>query len=201
MRNRLKNLFKGSCYKIENKSYLTIFQHSLKIEILLLTLIIGFSNVNNCQAFEQINKDLNLIKGYSYLLNFNDKIMRYSLGNNEAAKIEIISSIFNDKQEILLKTLKETDTNLLIWTKDNIYNFNVSIIPNKPSKILSVISEVKDNNPVIASSPKMQNFSKSDKYLPDDVKNKLEELSLDTPPNLPCKQDIFGFEIDQPPKM
>jgi|GEM_PF-1748378 len=178
------------------KSYL---KKPYRIKIILLTLIIGFLNVNESHAFDQINKNLNLVKGYSYLLNFNDKIVRYSLGNNEAAKIELISSIFNDKQEIILKTLKEADTNLLVWINDDVYNFNISIIQNKSDKSLPIISEIEDNIPT--NSPIIQNFSKNDNNLPDDIKNKLEELSLDIPPHLPGNQNIFGFEIDQPPKM
>jgi len=172
-----------------------------KIEIILLMLIIGLLNTNKCPAFDQISKDLNLVKGYSYLLNFDNKVIKYSLGNNEAVKIELVSNIFNDKQEIILKTLKESNTNLLVWTKDDIYNFNISINQTKLSKNIPVISEVKNTDPTIAGSPIIQNFSKNDKYLPDNIKNMLGELSLDAPPHLPVnKQNIVGFEIDPPPK-
>jgi len=165
--------------------------------IIFLVLLAVFTGINQCFAYDQVNKNLNLVKGYVYLLDFNDKIVRYSLGNNDAAKIELISSIFQNQQEIIIKTLKEADTNLLIWTKDNVYNFNINIAQNK-SKNTSVVTDVKDNA-IIAGSPVIQNFSKDDKNLPDDVKTQLEGLSIDPPPHLSKNQDLFGFEIDPPP--
>jgi hypothetical protein len=167
-------------------------------KIALLMLLVCLLSTSRTFAFDQINKDLNLVKGYSFLLNFDDRVIRYNLGNNESAKIELVSSIFDNKQELIIKTLKETDTNLLVWTKDGIFNFNVSIVQNKQG--LPVVSEVKNSNS--AGSPIIQNFSKDDQNLPDDIKKELEELSLDIPPHLPGKsQNIFGFQIDQPPRM
>jgi hypothetical protein len=173
---------------------------NFKIKIILLMLVIVLLNANKCSAIDQVNKNLNLMKGYSYLLCFNDKITHYSLGNSETAKIEVISSIFNDRQEMIIKTLKETDTNLLVWTKDNIYNFNVSIIPAKIPKNLFVVSEIV-NGHENTGSPIIQNFSEDNKNLPYEIQGEIGELSLDIPPHLPNSQNIFGFEIDQPPRM
>jgi hypothetical protein len=143
---------------------------------LILFLLINLLNTNNCRAFNQIDKQLNLVKGSSYELNFDEKITKYSLGNSEAANIEIISSIFRSKQDVIIKTLKETETNLLIWTKDDFYNFNVTILPSKTSNI-SVITNIKDNTELLPAN---------------------EEQTVDTPPDPKFNIDLFGFEIDKP---
>lgn len=169
-----------------------------KIGIFLL--LIGFLNADKCLAFNQINKDLNLAKGYSYLLSFDDQIVKYSLGNNEAAKVELISSILNNKQEIILKTVQETSTNLLVWTKDDIYNFNISIAKDSLTKNAPVINEVKNDNLTTTGTPIINNFSKNDKSFPDSIKNQMDDLSIDAPPGLLKNQTVFGFEIDTPPR-
>lgn len=123
-------------------------------------------------CYEEINKQLNLVNGTNYLLSFDDKVTKYTLENKEAANIEFVYSVFRGNQDMLIKTLKDTKTNLFVWTKDNYYKFNVVILPVKSADI-SIVTEITQitDDEIIDLPPSKQVF---------DTK-------------------VFGFEIDSPP--
>lgn len=152
----------------DNMKYFCI----IKITLLILSLISGIASTSACFSYEEINKQLNLVKGTTYLLNFDDKVTKYYLENKEAANIEFVHSIYRNNQDMLIKTLNDTETKLFVWTKDSSYKFNVIILPAK-SVNMSIVTEA--NEPV-------------------------NDETLDVPPSKQVfDTKMFGFEIDSPP--
>jgi hypothetical protein len=125
---------------------------------------------NSCFALDTINKDLSVRTGYLYLLSFDEKVLNYKSGNDEAVTLELLSNIFNDRHELIIKPVKELNTNLIVWTQNAVYNFNLSI----------------DNNP----APKSPNLVHI---------NNLEGLELDKPPHMQDLNTVFDTELDKPP--
>ena len=149
----------------------------MKLKIFLFLLII-FLNFNTGFALAASSKSLYFEKNCSYLLSFDEKILRYSLENTNTAKIEVLSNIFNDRHELLIKPVENVSTNLTVWTQDNAYSFNISII--KPS---SSITQNENTN-----------LALEEKYV-------ISEFELDKPPYISKDQDnVFSFELDKPPR-
>ena len=142
----------------------------MKTKIIILLLLIFLSMPKAGFAGENINKNLYLRTGYSYLLRFNGKITDFSLGNTDTINIKLLSKTSENKDEIILKPVKNCDTNLLIWTGGGLYNFLISVNEK--------------NSPF----PLIQNFTELDEldippYLPE-KSDYTDDIELDKPPVL-----------------
>ena len=159
-----------------------------KIIIVLSCLLTFIIYPNQVYSAGEITQKLKLKKNYSHLLCFDEKIIRYRTGDNKAFEIEILPDIFNYRHEMLIKPLKKINTNLFVWTKTRIYNFDIE---SKPGKV----------------STKFFSFNKDDKELSDELLFVLDGQELDLPPDLTEKEykegkkNIEDFEIDLPPAL
>jgi hypothetical protein len=96
---------------------------SLAMTVLALCFV--FLVTGKSFAASQINKNLNLTVNNSHLLAFDEKIIRYKFENEKDFKAEILSNIFNTRQELLIKPLKKLDNNLTVWTESRVYNIRL----------------------------------------------------------------------------
>lgn len=78
----------------------------------------------------QIDKDLNLSLNTSHLLTFDEKIIRYKFDNDKCFQAEILTNIFNDRKDMLIKPLQKLDNKLTVWTSSKVYIFNVKFEQN-----------------------------------------------------------------------
>ena len=140
-------------------------------------------------SIEEINKKLELKENYSQLLSFNEKIIRYRTGEKEAFKIEILPDIFNDRHEMLIKPLKDLNTNLLVWTENSIYNFDIK---TSHKKGLSRFFNFNTNN------KKSSVITGKNELIAPVIAGKYK---LDLPPFLQKQGEVDNFEIDLPPKI
>ena len=86
----------------------------------------------------QINKNINLCVNSSHILTFDEKIIRYKFVNEKDFKAEILSNLFNTRQELLIKPLNKSDNNLTVWTESKIYNISFEFEQNKELKIREI---------------------------------------------------------------
>jgi len=133
-------------------------------------------------SVEEINKKLELKRNYSHLLSFDEKIVRYRAADKDAFQIEILPDIFNDRHEMLIKPLQEVNTNLLVWTQTNIYNFDIKAEHKR-------------------GLTKFFSFNNNKQKLSKELSSLLGDFELDLPPSLPQKQNINEFELDLPPEL
>lgn len=98
---------------------------------LILICITMFS----CSAFalDEIKKKLKLKENYSHLLFFDQEIVRYRAGDEEAFVIEVLPDIYSKRHEMLIKPVKKGKTNLIVWTKEKIYTFDIQIKKGRES--------------------------------------------------------------------
>ncbi len=69
-------------------------------------------------------KDLELVEGKVYLLNFDEEIQNIHF-DNQATDVQIMHTIFDDKKQIIL-ALKSPNTSILqIKTNNNLYNYKL----------------------------------------------------------------------------
>jgi hypothetical protein len=147
---------------------------NIKKNLLLLTTSIIFTVLFSAKSFaiSEINKNLYLSPNNSHLLTFDEKIINYKFDNDKNFNAEILSNIFNNRHELLIKPLKTLDNKLTVWTSSRIYTLNIEFEQNK----------------------KMDSSSLTDKEEP------LNDYEIDKPPFLP--EDTCGmadFELDNPP--
>lgn len=93
------------------------------IIILTFLTIISFPFEGKCEVFKQINMN----KDDIYLLKFDENYTKFEIGNNKAIKVERNSKIFNDEYQLVLFALQSDETNLLVWTKKNLYIYKITI--------------------------------------------------------------------------
>ncbi len=163
-------------------------RNSRRCLISIIVCILFLAASGKAFSIEEINKKLELKENYSHLLSFNEKIIRYRTGEKEAFKIEILPDIFNDRHEMLIKPLKTLNTNLLVWTEDRIYNFDIKAGHKKG---LTEFFDFNEDKP----SKKILSFKGKDELAPATV----GKYKLDLPPFLPKPEKINDFEIDLPP--
>jgi hypothetical protein len=132
-----------------------------------------------CFSIGQITKKLDMKQNYSYLLIFDEKIIRYDFSDKNSFNVQIMPDIYNKKHELIVHPLKEIEGNFFVWTESNIYNFEISV---KNSK----------------DAPKIYNFfSNPNIQRKKDVSSSDE---IDLPPLFPEKKSqVQEFEIDLPP--
>jgi hypothetical protein len=91
--------------------------------LIALLSIISCPFEGKCEVFRQINMN----KGDIYLLKFAESYNKFEIGNTKAIKVEKNTKIFNDEYQLVLSALQAEDTNLLVWTKNNLYIYKICI--------------------------------------------------------------------------
>lgn len=153
----------------------------MKKPYLLIIYLLMFTISSSCAfSMGQISKKLEMKENYSNLICFDEKVIRYRIGDKDAFKIEILPDIFNDRHEMIIKPIKRVNTNLLVWTETQIYNFDIE---TRRGRKLT----------------KFFNINKSDQKLSKEVLSVLNGMELDMPPVAPIKKEAESFEIDLPP--
>lgn len=153
-----------------------------KFLYLVYFFILNFVLITPVFAVSQVNKNIVIKSGYAYLLSFDEQILKYKIGNEEAISVEIVHSLYPDENEMVINAKKNINTNLLIWTKTKEYNFNINTSENKDAA----------NN----SSNCIMNFDKENLELKKEIKPLMNNMKFDQPP-APCEET--GTSIDQPP--
>jgi len=92
--------------------------------IIIFTILVFSSSAF---ALDEINRKIELKENHSHLLCFKEKIIRYKTGSEDAFEVEILSDIYDKRHEMLIKPLKAVNSNLIVWTKKQIYNFDISV--------------------------------------------------------------------------
>lgn len=137
----------------------------------------------------EINKKLELKPNFTHLLTFDEKIVRYRIGDEAAFNVEILPDIMNSRNEMLIKPLKETKTNFLVWTENHIYNFDVNARQkDKETEFFKFSGNKK------SVSPKKQALK------PITVGKYKVDLPPEPPKQTLDKSSVIDFEIDMPPK-
>lgn len=104
--------------------------------ILIFTIMLSAKSFANPAL--QITKNLNLSVNSAHLLTFDEKIIRYKFVNEKDFKAEILSNLFNTRQELLIKPLNNSNNKLTVWTESKVYNINFEFEQNKDLKIREI---------------------------------------------------------------
>lgn len=143
---------------------------------------------SNTTAASEINKKLELKPNFTHLLTFDEKIVRYRIGDEAAFNVEILPDIMNSRNEMLIKPLKEAKTNFLVWTENHVYNFDVNARQKDEET-----GFFKFNGDKKTVSPKKQALKPIT----------VGKYKIDLPPEPPKqtldKSSVIDFEIDLPP--
>lgn len=146
----------------------------MKNILIVCLLLLSFSgDAFALNGVNKVNKKLEMKANYSNLLSFNEKILRYKVADTEAFDVEVLPDIFNDRHEMLVKPLKKSDTNLLVWTETYIYNFDIASRQKKGFASM---------------------FSFGEKEIV------IDGFKIDPPPVL-TQGTVTDFEIDPPPSL
>ena len=80
-----------------------------------------------------------------YLMLFDKKISKVTTDDNSCVKFEILNSILNDKQELLIKPIKPANTAFIVWNGDKKTSFELQIL--KPDAIDNILGEMELDKP------------------------------------------------------
>lgn len=158
------------------------------IKLFLAVGLVSFSGV--AFAAGEINKKLELKPNFSHLLTFDEKIIRYRTGDDTAFKVEILPDIMNSHNEMLIKPLKEVNTNFLVWTENHIYNFDITAKQKVGETEFFTIDAGKKPAPKETAPLKQLSAGKYKLDLPPEPPKQIKE-----------KVGENDFEIDQPPNL
>lgn len=155
----------------------------MKLKV-FLGLLLVFLNFNTCFALSVNDKNLSFTTGYVYLLSFDEKILQYNVGDDKSVKLEILSNIFNDQHEILVKPIQKTNTNLTILTENTAYKFDLYI--NSSTATFSSIQVLPSQHIPLSA----------------ETKSVLDGFELDKPPiSFDSQSKVLSFELDKPPRV
>ncbi len=155
-----------------------------KISLILIFFILSVSLISSDRAIsaEKANKKLELKVNYSHLISFDEKVIRYRAGDKAAFEVEILPDIFNDRHELLVKPLQEINTNLLVWTRTKVYNFDIEARQRK-------------------SLTKFFSFNKDKGWTKKEENVSFGDYELDLPPFPSVSPNTVEFELDAPPEL
>ena len=77
-------------------------------------------------------KELQLIKGHTYILNFDEEIQNFHTSSKDLSA-QIIHTIFNDRKQIVLSLRDNKNAYLQVKTEKKLYNYEIKP-SNKYSK-------------------------------------------------------------------
>ncbi|HBG49683.1 MAG TPA: hypothetical protein DDW90_09325 [Cyanobacteria bacterium UBA9971] len=127
----------------------------------------------------QIDKNINLSVNSSHLLTFDEKIIRYKFVNEKDFKAEILSNLFNTRQELLIKPLNNSNNKLTVWTESKIYNINFEFEQNPELKI----REIDEKESLINKSPVLSEETSG-----------ITDFELDNPPKIKKERGTKGSQ-------
>lgn len=133
--------------------------------------------LNPLSAFCVESKSLYLQKDSLYLLLFDNKIQEFKSSKDGIVKVSLMTTIFNDKHQVILQPKKSEDLNIIFWSNDEVFNFDIFVDKEKQSEKIIGISS--------AQKAELEKVSKE------------IDADIDLPPGV--KQEFEGFEIDAPP--
>jgi len=134
-----------------------------------IILILLFSTKSLAAPALQVNKNINLSINSSRLLTFDEKIIRYKFINEKNFKAEILSNLFNTRQELLIKPLNNSNNKLTVWTESKVYNINFEFEQNPELKI----REIDEKESLINKSPVLSEETSG-----------ITDFELDNPPKI-----------------
>ena len=137
-----------------------------------IILILLFSTKSLAAPALQVNKNINLSINSSRLLTFDEKIIRYKFINEKNFKAEILSNLFNTRQELLIKPLNNSNNKLTVWTESKVYNINFEFEQNPELKI----REIDEKESLINKSPVLSEETSG-----------ITDFELDNPPKIKKK--------------
>ena len=79
----------------------------------------------------EAQKNLVLSAGKTHFLTFNEKIINYKFNKGKECRAEILTSIFGNRNEMLIKSTKPLNDRLVVVTDSGIYNFDINFNDNK----------------------------------------------------------------------
>ncbi len=144
----------------------------------LIITLTAFCFLSQAKAEAYLDQKLFMDKGFVYLLIFDEKVEKYSTGNTQTLDIELLTSISSDKHQMIIKPKESKDTNLIIWTKNGLYNFNLLIENTNSQKDKIIYIKKTEDDPELLKST--------------------GGLNLDMPV-IPKNKNVLNFEIDKPP--
>ena len=130
--------------------------------------------VSSGVCFAKEEQTLYLKEGYVYLLLFDSKIEDFRVGNTDCIKAELVNNIFNDKKQMIIKPLSNSNTNIIVWTQDRFYNIDI------------LINDKQDSEKII----KLEGYDPK-------IKKRMKKMILDAPPV--AQKDKPKLIIDEPP--
>lgn len=96
------------------------------LTIISLTSALVLSLTTSSPAIVEINNNLFLTAGKLHLLSFDEKITSYKSDDTTNFKLEILTDIYNTKQELLIKTIKPVNNKLTVHTASRTYKFDIN---------------------------------------------------------------------------
>lgn len=146
---------------------------------LLLQIFLIVLMLNPLSAICIESKSLYLQKDSLYLLLFDEKIEEFEASKEGVVDIKLMTTIYNDKHQVILKPTKSEDINIILWSKNDVFNFDVFVDKETISeKIISISS---------AQKKEIENLSEEagvEIDLPPDIKTSFEGFKIDTPPRI-----------------
>ena len=153
-----------------NKIKLTNIRYKILIVVLAALNILFFQTTS---IMADSNPNIILENGFSYLILFDNTISQYKLNNATDYNIEVPTNIFNEKNEFIIKPVKDGNAILSVQSGSNNYTISISSTKSK-NQTISGISTI---------SP--------DLFI----------LQIDKPTVLNKKSCLSDFEIYKPPKL
>lgn len=144
---------------------------SFKFYIIIPAILI-FAILLSTKSFAaaiHVNKIINLSINSSHLLTFDEKIIRYKFEYEKDFKAEILSNLYNTRQELLIKPQVKKDNKLTVWTESKVYNISLEFKQNKELNI----REIKEKEPFIYKSPVLSEETSG-----------MSDFELDNPPKM-----------------
>lgn len=142
-----------------------------KFFIIILTLVIAFFIANSSLAQEKHN--INLTQNENYLILLNFPVAEIMANDAEAMKTEILTTLYNEKNQVTVKPMKEGIFRLYITFEDNDF---VILSINSTTNNIDFLNTPKSQK--IKTILKIDAVEKKEEKQP----QKKEQLKLDQPP-------------------
>jgi len=150
----------------------------LKKKVFIITIFIAIINLFSLHSYAQEKFGINLIKNENYLILMNSPVIDLISNNKNSMSFEILTTLYNEKNQILLRPLK-----------DGTYRLYVTL-DNNDFIILEVSIDKKNEKLEVQKSKYIKSILKLDTVTT--KKNEEINFELDKPPML--KQDLKGVK-------
>lgn len=98
----------------------------IKKILVVMVLFLGLA-LNTTSVWANTSANLHLTKGNTYLLVFDDRIMSSPLFDKSKIDLEVIDSIFDGKNQIIVKPKQLKSTAVLFKGMNDTYNFQITV--------------------------------------------------------------------------